>query len=159
MIQVLFVCLGNICRSPLAEGIFADLLNQKRLSKKVSCNSAGTAAYHIGENPDPRTMKIAELNDILINHKGRQFSSESFDEYQYVIVMDRSNLRDVISKGGETGKNVFLMRHFDPANKDADVPDPYYGGKSGFEEMFDILNRSCNGLMKYLMAQHYFDEF
>ncbi len=103
----LFVCLGNICRPPLAWGIFADLLNKKGLNKKVSCNSAGTTAYHIGENPDPRTIKIAESNDILTNHKRKQITSGNFDEYQYIIVMDRSNLRDIISKGGKLERMFF----------------------------------------------------
>ena len=158
MIQVLFVCLGNICRSPLAEAIFSDLLREKGLNKLVSCNSAGTAGYHIGENPNPRTIDTARKNSIPINHKGRQFASGDFNNFHYVIVMDSSNLRDVLYKGGEREKNVFLMRYFDPSDRNSEVPDPYYGGQSGFDNVFDILSRSCEGLLKYIETHHNLNE-
>ncbi len=154
MIRILFVCLGNICRSPLAEGIFTKLLEENGWQEKVSCASAGTAAYHVGQVPDPRTMDIANSKGVLIDHKGQQFSSEDFHKFNYVVVMDRSNLKDVLAKGGETGKNVFLMRHFDSIDKNSDVPDPYYGAQSGFEEMFHILSRSCKGLVDYIASEH-----
>ncbi|MEM9897446.1 MAG: low molecular weight protein-tyrosine-phosphatase [Bacteroidota bacterium] len=147
MIKILFVCLGNICRSPMAQGIMESKIHKKGLGGKVLTDSAGTANYHVDEAPDPRTLTALRRNGIELVHKGQQFKEAHLQEFDYVLAMDRNNLEDIQKKVGKSSK-VFLMRDFDSVEMGADVPDPYYGGVDGFEKIYTILERSIEHFMQ-----------
>ncbi|WP_109832862.1 low molecular weight protein-tyrosine-phosphatase [Reichenbachiella versicolor] len=150
MKKILFVCLGNICRSPLAEAIFS----HKTQGLNYSCDSAGTAAYHIGKQPDHRSIQVAEENGIPISHRARQFQAEDFEDFDFVIAMDRSNYSNMKALVNYEPKNLYYMRDFDPeANGDLDVPDPYYGGIDGFNLIFQMMSRSIDNLIAHLDSE------
>lgn len=153
-IGVLFVCLGNICRSPLAEGIFRDKVRAAGLEDKFEIDSCGTSAFHIGEQPDPRSRANAEENGVYLDHQARQFVASDFSDFDYILPMDSSNYRNVmrLEPARAQGK-VVLMREFDSSAKGADVPDPYYGGERGFQDVFDILDRSAEALLVSIRAE------
>lgn len=153
MKKVLFVCLGNICRSPLAEAIFNEKIIKRGLSDQFMADSAGTAIYHVGHNPDPRTIQVAFDHNIPVSHSGQQFKKRHVDEFDYLIAMDHSNYQNMINEMGTQPDTLFLMRDFDPQGKGKDVPDPYYGGQDGFEEMFQILDRSTDVLITFLLKK------
>jgi protein-tyrosine phosphatase len=141
-IKILMVCLGNICRSPLAEGI----LTSKVDSSKVIVTSAGTGHWHIGNHPDPRSIAIARKHGLDISHqRGRQFSASDFSKYDYIYVMDSSNLKNVISlattKADKAKVSLILDQLF--PNENVDVPDPYYGGDLGFDNVYKMLDEAC----------------
>lgn len=152
MKKILFVCLGNICRSPMAEAIFNHKIQEKGLSEHFIGDSAGTASYHIGDQPDPRTVETVAKNGIKIHHYGQQFKRNHAEEYDYLLAMDSSNQRNMLNELGETGKPVYLMRDFDPISK-GDVPDPYYGGINGFDQVFEILDRSIDHFIDHLISE------
>jgi protein-tyrosine phosphatase len=154
MKKILFVCLGNICRSPLAEAIFNEKIKKNELSGKLIADSAGTASYHVGESPDPRTIEVASNHGIPVSHKGQQFKKRHSDEFDYLIAMDSSNYQNMLTEIGDQPGSLFLMREFDKEGKGKDVPDPYYGGMNGFEEMYQILDRSTDELLKFLQKKH-----
>ena len=150
MIKVLFVCLGNICRSPLAEGIFKYKVSQANLEERIMVESAGTSGWHIGEHPDPRSIEVAQQNGISLDSYGRKAINEDFEEFDYIIAMDSSNYSDLHSLPGSSKNDaaeLFLMRDFDDIVKGQDVPDPYYGGADGFQYVFELLDRSCQNLL------------
>ena len=151
-IKVLFVCLGNICRSPLAEAIFKHKLQKKGLERFFDVDSCGTSNYHIGDPPDPRTIANARKNGVSIEHCGRQFIIEDLHHYDYIMAMDHSNLRNILRLLEYEGHRdkVMLMREFDPLGKGEEVPDPYYGGEKNFQEMFEILDRSTENFLVHL---------
>lgn len=152
--KVLFVCLGNICRSPLAEGIFRDKVKEAGLTDKFEIDSCGTSAYHIGDQPDPRTRANAIENGVTLNHQARQFVQEDFHDFDYILPMDSSNLGNVNRlEPANTKAKVILMRDFDPQGKGEDVPDPYYGGARGFQNVFDILDRSTASLLEAIRSE------
>ncbi len=157
MIKILFVCLGNICRSPLAEGHFLKLIMDNNFQEIIECNSAGTAGYHIGQLADPRTRSNALSHGIHLTHKGRQLIENDFNDFDYILVMDDSNLSNV-SNMQKTLENprakVFKMRHFDYDHKDSDVPDPYYDSEKEFEEVYQILKHSTYNFMNFLKNEH-----
>lgn len=149
MKKVLFVCLGNICRSPLAEAVFADLVRKKGLKNKLETDSCGTAAYHVGDNPDPRTIDVATKHKIPVNHVGRQLHSSDFSSFDFIVAMDKSNYQNIAAINSASNK-IHLMRDFDSVGKGLDVPDPYYGADDGFEEVFQIVNRCSPNLLKFV---------
>jgi protein-tyrosine phosphatase len=154
MTRILFVCLGNIIRSPLAENLFRFQAEQVGVDGKYSVDSAGTAAYHLGEPPDLRMQKTAESHGVNNGGTARQVREDDFDEFDWIVAMDGSNRRDLLEIAGSPDRQakIRLMREFDPEPDDPDVPDPYYGGAEGFENTYRIVERSVAGLLKALEA-------
>ncbi len=156
-IGVLFVCLGNICRSPAAEGAFKHLVTEKDLKEFFHIDSCGTAGYHIGEMPHELTQKVAKERGIILTHRARQFTREDFEKFDYILAMDQSNYNHLLSmaKKEEHKQKVHKFRKFDhTVSGQPDVPDPYYGGIAGFEHVQDIVMRCSVGLLDYLMEKH-----
>lgn len=154
-IKILFVCLGNICRSPLAEGIFKQRVEERGLSEYFDVDSCGTAAYHIGETPDERSVANAKKNGVDYTHRGRQVKPRDFTIFDHVLAMDHSNFQDLQAIAPDNAKaNLQLMRSFDNDQSGSDVPDPYYGGADGFQLVFDILDESVNNLLDHLTKEH-----
>ncbi|RTY85998.1 low molecular weight protein-tyrosine-phosphatase [Flavobacterium sp. RSP15] len=152
-IKILMVCLGNICRSPLAEGLLASKLPKN----KFTVDSAGTGSWHIGQSPDERSIAIAKKNKISIsNQKGRQFSSADFDTFNYIYVMDNSNYEDVVqlAEHPEQIEKVQLILNDLFPNEKVDVPDPYFGLPNGFEIVYNMLDEACTVLAQKLIAKH-----
>ena len=143
--SILFVCLGNICRSPLAEAIFNH--RAKELGLAWRSDSCGTANYHVGDLPDERTIFVAQKNGMAMDHRGRQFSESDFELYDLILAMDASNYRNILRVGSqEFHHKVKMLRDFDPQGR-GDVPDPYYGTHRDFDEVFEILDRSIRNLL------------
>ncbi|MEP3389878.1 MAG: low molecular weight protein-tyrosine-phosphatase [Reichenbachiella sp.] len=150
MKKVLFVCLGNICRSPLGEAVF----NYKASALDMDADSAGTAAYHVGENPDHRSIEVARKHGVPISHKAQKFVAEDFDRFDYVIAMDEQNYNDMKALANGSTEHLYLLREFDPdSNGDLNVPDPYYGGIDGFEKVFQMVSRSVDGLINHIQSK------
>lgn len=156
-ISVCFVCLGNICRSPTAEGVFLELVRRAGLSDRVAVDSAGTAAYHVGELPDARSREHAAFRGLELVSRARQFQTTDFDRFDYVLAMDQQNYRDLValrSMARNAEVHLGLFRDFDPtAPRGSSVPDPYYGGKSGFEEVLDQCERAAEGLLRVVRSR------
>ena len=157
MIKVLFVCLGNICRSPVAEGIFAKLVQERGFGGQILCDSCGTSNYHTGGSPDSRSSENAQKNGLVLKHKARQFTKEDFKKFDYILAMDAENMRNI--KALETQEEhasyaLMMMRDFDDVEKGGDVPDPYYGGSNGFQNVFDILTRANERLLDFLVERN-----
>lgn len=151
--KILMVCLGNICRSPLAEGILASKLPKD----KFKVDSAGTGSWHIGRKPDERSITTAKKNKIDISHqKGRQFAIHDFDTFDYIYVMDNSNYNDVVflAKTPEQKNKVQLILDELFPGENVDVPDPYYGSPNGFDKVYEMLNEACDIIAKKLIAKH-----
>ena len=152
--SVLFVCLGNICRSPLAEGIFIHLVEQAGLTDRFEIDSAGTGSWHVGEQPDARASLVASQHGVDLPSRARQLTEDDLDRFDYVIAMDRENLRNIERMADATGSDaeVQLLRDYDAEGEGGEVPDPYYGGASGFETVYTMVHRSCQGLLRHLKA-------
>lgn len=156
-IKVLFVCLGNICRSPAAEGAFKHLVQKKGLEDLFEIDSAGTADYHVGELPHETTRQVARERGIILTHHCRQFEKTDFMRFDYILAMDNSNFRNIASMAVDESqkKKVFKFRKFDSTvNGEPDVPDPYYGGVAGFEHVQDIVERSSQGFLEWILQNH-----
>ncbi|MCD6424822.1 MAG: low molecular weight phosphotyrosine protein phosphatase [Anaerolineales bacterium] len=154
--RIIFVCQGNIIRSPLAENMFRYLARERGVGEKYQLDSAGTSAYHVGEPPDHRMRQVADNNGFEYTGRAKQFRVEDFDQFELVIAMDKANQRYLEMKAlpGEQRSKIHLMREYDPEGKPGlDVPDPYYGGLDGFEVTFEIVKRSCQGLMEALESE------
>ena len=155
-VRICFVCLGNICRSPTAEGVMVKLVADARLTDRFLIDSAGTGAYHAGEYADPRSREEARARGIQLTSVARQFVATDFARFDYVIAMDRGNqraLRGLANGEGELAK-IHLLRSFDPTADALDVPDPYHGGAQGFAHVFDICQAGCRALLAQLRAEH-----
>ena len=150
--RVLFVCLGNICRSPLAEGIFLREIEAHGIADRFHVDSAGTGAWHVGERADPRSIAMGESIGCRMEMRTRQIRAQDFEDFDLLLAMDRANLRDLqtIAKRYGFETDLRLMREFDSHGTGEDVPDPYYGGPDGFRDVADMLERSCRGLLRHL---------
>ncbi len=149
--KILMVCLGNICRSPLAEGLLKSKLNPDHFIVE----SAGTGDWHVDQAPDPRSIKIAKKYNLDIsNLRGRHFKNTDFSEFDHIFVMDNSNKRDVLSlaKNDSERKKVKLLLNEIFENENVDVPDPYYGGDDGFDQVFKMIDEACEIIAKKLSS-------
>lgn len=156
VVRVCFVCLGNICRSPTAEGVFRHLVREAGLEQRFAVESAGTGAYHVGEPPDRRAAATARERGVALDGSARQFRARDFARFDHVLAMDAENRRELLALAPDAAARakVSLLRAFDPdAPPDADVPDPYYGGDGGFDTVFDICEAACRGLLARLRAE------
>ena len=152
MIRVLFVCLGNICRSPMAEAIFKDRLERSGLNGKVQVDSAGTGDWHIGKRPHPGTLKILEANGISsVGLKGRQLQADDFDDFDYIVGMDQTNIEDIRLMLGQPD-HPKILRFLDLTDHVKDVPDPYFTGD--FEETFGLVSDGCDALLEKIKQDH-----
>ena len=152
-VKILMVCLGNICRSPLAEGLLASKLPKDTFI----VDSAGTGHWHVGKQPDQRSIDVARKNGIDISkQKGKLFSTADFDAYDYIYVMDSTNYDDVIrmAKNDEQCSKVKMILNELFPGENVDVPDPYYGLSNGFDNVYGMLNETCDNIAKKLIAKH-----
>jgi protein-tyrosine phosphatase len=152
-VRILFVCMGNICRSPTAEGVMRSLLAEQGLDQVIELDSAGTGDWHVGAPPDHRATAAAAARGIPLEGAARQVTVRDFEEFDLVLAADRANLSDLrtIAPAG-TEHKVRLLREFDPASEgapDLDVPDPYFGGGRGFEDVLDLVEAACRGLLDH----------
>jgi protein-tyrosine phosphatase len=157
---VLFVCLGNICRSPTAEGVMRSLVAREGLHELVQVDSAGTGAWHVGSAPDQRATAAALAHGVRLEGRARQVRAEDFEDFDLLLAMDGENLRELrgLAVGEQQRAKVRLLREFDPASVavegtraaagDLDVPDPYYGAAGGFDEVFELVQAACEGLLE-----------
>jgi protein-tyrosine phosphatase len=158
--RLLFVCLGNICRSPTAEGVMRSLVEREGLSNSIQLESAGTGAWHVGSAPDERATAAALARGVELEGRARQVRPEDFEDFDLLLAMDGENVRELrrLAPGEEQRAKVRLLREFDPASGprdagesgdgDLDVPDPYYGGEGGFDEVFELVRAACEGLLE-----------
>ncbi|MDX1618006.1 MAG: low molecular weight protein-tyrosine-phosphatase [Balneolaceae bacterium] len=153
--KICFVCLGNICRSPTAEGIFRHLVEERGLDPYFEIDSAGTSAYHIGETPNSKSQQVANEHGVNLYSHARQFEHSDLEHFDLVLAMDRENLKNLqnLDRNNRFVDRIGLMRSFDPKPEDGEVPDPYFGGMQGFERVFQVLKRSCESLLDEL-EQH-----
>ncbi len=153
IISVLFVCLGNICRSPMAESIFRHMVEQAGLSRIITVDSAGTGAWHIGEAAHIGTQRILRNNGLTTSHRARVVASKDFAQFDYVIALDRSNMRDLRSMAGISATRLSLLLDHAPQLNLADVPDPYFTGN--FEETYQLVSQACRGLLKRVIVDNH----
>jgi protein-tyrosine phosphatase len=155
-IKVLFVCLGNICRSPLAEAVFRHRVRAAGLEDRFEIDSAGTSDYHEGEPPDRRAAAVARRHGIELTGRSRPITASDLRRFDYIVVMDAQNLRDVrrLAERVRPEPEIRRLREFDAESAgDLDVPDPYYGGEQGFETVQRIVERSCDGLLAHIRSE------
>ena len=151
-VKVLFVCMGNICRSPTAEGVFAQMVQQYGLASHIATDSAGTHAYHIGEPPDPRSQSTALRRGVDLSHlRARRFSERDFEEFDFILAMDSDNY-SILSEAcpPEARYKLKMFLEFAPHLNELDVPDPYYGGELGFERVLDLVEAASQGLLEHI---------
>lgn len=153
--KICFVCLGNICRSPTAEGIFQYLVAERGLQSYFEIDSAGTSAYHIGETANSKSQHVANRHGVKLHSRARQFDYSDLEYYDLILAMDRENLRNVqnMDRKNQFSEKISLIRSYDPQPDNSDVPDPYYGGMQGFENVFQVLKQSCEALLDELEQQ------
>jgi protein-tyrosine phosphatase len=150
-VRVLFVCLGNICRSPLAEGVLRDLVETRGLEDEYEIDSAGTGAWHVGEPPDPRSTEVAARNGVsLSGQAARKVRPTDYEEFDHILAMDEDNLVDLLAGATDGARTrIRLLRDHDPHGA-GDVPDPYWGGDQGFDVVYEMVRRSCAALLDSL---------
>lgn len=151
--KLLFVCLGNICRSPSAENLMNHLIEQRGLQNQIVCDSAGTSAYHVGEPPDQRMAAAAAKRGIILKGRARQFQEQDFEAFDLILAMDKENYRNILAldRQGLYQDKVRLMCDFCCHHRDREVPDPYYGGSDGFSYVIDLLLDASEGLLEYVL--------
>ncbi|MFA5507316.1 MAG: low molecular weight protein-tyrosine-phosphatase [Vulcanimicrobiota bacterium] len=155
MVRVCFVCLGNICRSPTAEGVLLHLVREGGFQDQVLVDSAGTASYHIGNRADQRSARAARRRGFELPSRARQFTEDDFDRFDYVLAMDDDNLASLRSLSGGHHHKLHLLLDFDDSNpKGSSVPDPYYGGDHGFEHVLDLCTAACQKFLEFLVKEH-----
>ena len=155
-VRLLFVCLGNICRSPTAEGVMRALVNEAGLADEIQLESAGTGAWHVGSPPDARAAQAAYARGVTLEGRARQVRAEDFADFDLLLAMDRENLRTLrtIAPGEHERAKVRLLRDFDPAGEgELDVPDPYYSAPGSFDEVFELVHAACQGLLQELREE------
>lgn len=155
--RLLFVCLGNICRSPTAEGVMRHLVVQEGLEDEIELDSAGTGSWHVGSPPDARATATAASMGVRLAGAARRIEREDLEQFDLILAMDRANLGDLraLAWSAEEREKLRLLREFDPAsagNADLDVPDPYYGGVDGFGTVFELVRAACEGLLADIRA-------
>jgi protein-tyrosine phosphatase len=151
--KIIFVCLGNICRSPGAEAIFKSIISKEYLTDEITCDSAGTISAHAGEPADQRMQEHASRRGYKVDSIARKFNPRAdFDEFDYIIAMDESNESDLqrLTRSPEDSAKIYRMTDFCSSSKYSGVPDPYYGGSSGFEVVLDLLEDACEGLLEHI---------
>jgi protein-tyrosine phosphatase len=155
-IRILFVCLGNICRSPLAEAIFKHKIRTRGWESVFEGDSCGTGNYHIGSQPDHRTIANANKNSVPIDHCARQLSENDLEHFDYILAMDSSNLENILRlpNARHHAEKIFLFRDFAGQTKGAEVPDPYFGNEDGFQEVFEILDEAMEYFLDQLAERH-----
>jgi protein-tyrosine phosphatase len=156
-VRLCFVCLGNICRSPTAEAVMRARVREAGLTDRIRIDSAGTGDWHVGEPADARACAAARARGVELTGTARAFGHADFARFDYVLAMDRSNQRALqqLARSAAERAKIHLFRSFDPtAPAGADVPDPYFGGPGGFDEVLDICERACRGLLEHLRARH-----
>ena len=156
LFEICFVCLGNICRSPLAEGVFQALINEQDLENQIIIHSAGTGNWHVGASPDARMQATARNKGIQLTSRAQQIEAGDIRRFDLVLAMDQSNLETMqyLCSPEMAAKKLRLFRSFDPeADGDLDVPDPYYGRDDGFEHVFQIVHRTCPPILEYIKSQ------
>ncbi len=154
-VAILFVCLGNICRSPTAEAVMRRLVAERGLERSVQLDSAGTGGWHVGESPDPRAVAAGAQRDLWLSGRARQVESEDFERFDLILAMDRANVRDLLRLAPDArgAEKVKLLREYDPQARRAgevEVPDPYYGGAEGFQHVIDLVEAACVGVLDSL---------
>jgi len=156
-VNVLFVCMGNICRSPTAEGVFRSIVENSDFKGKIHTDSAGTHAYHVGEPPDRRAQATAITRGIDISDlRARSVSHDDFERFDYVIAMDKDNFSILLNQCPEQHKaKVYLFLNFTQDFNELEVPDPYYGGQHGFERVFDMVEAASNGLLEDIHSRFF----
>ena len=156
-IAISFVCMGNICRSPTAAAVMRHLVRQAGVDGAIEIDSAGTGAWHVGEARDQRSQAVGARRGMPLAGEARQFRRSDFARFDYVLALDRENLADLLqlAPDAQARAKLHLLREFDPASPpNSDVPDPYYGGVDGFEQVFDICEAACCGLLDHLRKTH-----
>jgi protein-tyrosine phosphatase len=151
-VRILFVCLGNICRSPTAEGVMRALVREVGLEESIELDSAGTGEWHVGSPPDERATATARARGVALEGAARQVRREDFEDFELIVAMDSSNLAELrrLATDEQARSRVRMLREFDPASaglENLDVPDPYYGGPGGFDEVLDLVHAACEGLL------------
>jgi protein-tyrosine phosphatase len=156
MVKVLFVCMGNICRSPTAEGVFRHYVTQRGLHRHIHIDSAGTHSYHVGSEPDHRTQAAAKLRGFdLCSLRARRVSGGDFEQFDYILAMDRTNYEDLYRRSPAQHRHkIRLFLQYADGLKEDEVPDPYYGGDKGFEQVLDLVEAAAKGLLDKLVQLH-----
>lgn len=156
MIRVLFVCMGNICRSPTAHGVFEALVRDKGLDELITVDSAGTHAYHVGEPPDRRSQEVALRRGLDLDYqRARKVVREDMEAFDYILAMDEANLEDLQQICPQTHREkLALFMSYAPHYGQLEVPDPYYGGEQGFDRVFDMVEEASKGLLEVIRRHH-----
>ena len=157
--RILFICMGNICRSPMAEGVFRRLLTEAGLTQAVQVDSAGTHSYHEGSEPDNRSQETARRRGLDLSAiRARRVRAKDFMDFDYLLVMDRQNHHDLLAlcPQAQYREKIQLLMDYAPTLPDREVPDPYYGGPAGFELMMDLIEEAAEGLLTQLRKRHRF---